>query len=146
MSVELTMRRTLSGLAPIDRIGEEALTEYAIGEELKVRARKGRHTVFSRKWFALLKVVYPHQDAWPTFDLFRRAVQRACGYFEEVNGQTFDVSISFVKMDQKEFEDLFERTLVLIETRIIPGIDRAEVEREYREVLAGYKGYPEPRE
>ena len=146
MSVELVMKRTLSGLAPVDRIGEEALSEYAIGEEVKAAVRKGRHPVFSRKWFALLQVVYPHQDAWPTFELFRKAVQRACGYFEEVNGQTFDVSVSFAKMDQKEFEDLFERTLVLIETRIIPGIDRAEVEREYRNVLAGYKGYGEPRE
>lgn len=138
MAVELTMKRTLSGFAPIDAAGEEALAEYAIGDMVKVTARKGRHPVYHRKWFALLQAVYPHQDAWPTFEMFRKAVQRACGYFEEINGQTFDVSIAFSKMDQNEFEGLFERTLVLIETRILPGVDRADVEARYREILAGY--------
>ena len=134
------MRRTLSGLSPLSAVDEEALSEYDVGSVLKVTARKGRHPVYHRKWFALLQSVYPHQDKWPTFELFRMAVQRACGFFQEINGQVFDVSIKFSKMDQDEFEQLFERTLVLIETRILPGVNREDVEQRYREILAGYRG------
>lgn len=137
MAIELTMRRTLGGLRPTDAMGEEALNEYPIGADLKIKATKGRHPVHHRKFMALLHAVYEHQDTWPTFDLFRRAVQRACGFSEVVNDQVFDVSIAWSKMDQAEFEELYKKAVHLIQTRIIPGVDSADLQRQVDEILAG---------
>ena len=137
MAVELQMKRTLAGLAPIDAMGEEMLDPYPVGCIVKVTARKGRNNKHHDKFFALLSAIYPHQDTWPTFDTFRHAVQRACGFFTEQNGQIFDVSIAFHNMDQDEFQKLYDKALHLIQTKIIPGIDRADVETRVNEILQG---------
>lgn len=132
------MRRTRRGFVVVDAAGEQELDRIPLGRVCQVKASEPVNAKFRRKWFALLQVVFPHQDNWPTFDIFRRAVQRAVGLAEVINGQVFDVSIAWHKMDDSDFRDLYERTIKLIEERIIPGIARADVEEEYRKILAGY--------
>ena len=138
MAIDIDVRVVPGGFQLVNAGGEDAHSELPMGSVHRAKVYKPRNIKFHRKWFALLQVLYPHQDSWPTFDMFRRAVQRACNYCEVVNGQVFDVSIKFHKMDNKEFEGLFERTLVLAETRIIPGINRQDVLDRWNEVMAGY--------
>ena len=138
MAAGLSMRRTPRGFVVVDAGGEEELATITVGTVCEIEAKLPVNAKFRRKWFALLRVAYPHQENWPTFDLFRRAVQRALGFAEIVNGQVFDVSLAWTSMDDGDFRELFERTIALMETRIIPGIDRADVEAEYRKILAGY--------
>ncbi len=138
MASELYMRRTLKGFICVDAAGEELISDYPVGEVVKCTIRKPRNAKFHRKWMALVQVVFAQQDYYPTFDLFRRAIQRSCGFVEIINGREFDISISWTKMDDKSFEILFEKTLVIIENHILPGINRDEVTEKYLEILKGY--------
>ena len=138
MAIEVDIRIRPGGFDLVNAAGEEAHAELPMNSVQRAKVYKPRNIKFHRKWFALLQVLFPNQEAWPTFELFRRAIQRACGYCEVVNSQVFDVSIKFSKMDETEFRELFERTLVLAETRIIPGINRQDVLDRWSEVMAGY--------
>lgn len=137
MAIDVTIRRTLGGWVPANRHDAEALDRFPVGSVARASFRKPRNPKHHAKFFALLNVVFPHQQAWPTMELFRKAIQRALGYFEEHNGMIFDVSIAFDRMDQDEFARLYERAVELMITRILPSVDRADLEREVQEILAG---------
>jgi hypothetical protein len=42
-------------------------------------------------------------------------------------------------MDQDEFEQLYERAVELILTRILPGVGREDLDRQVAEIMAGRK-------
>lgn len=143
MADTVFMQRTLGGLKATDAAGEEALAKIKPGQEVKVEITRPRHLVFHRKYFALLNVIYPHQSAYPTMTSFRGAMAVALGFGETVKlsrGRSIILphSISFASMDQTEFEQLYDKTVELILTRILPGIDRDDVAREVEQVMLGY--------
>lgn len=146
MASEIFMRRHLNSLMPVDAYGLDALQKLPSGDKdrslLKAVITVPRNAKHSRKFHALLGVVFPHQDTYPTRDSFLAAVKMALGYADSVKldkGRTIIVpnSISFGKMDQAEFDEFYEKALDLIQTRILPNINREDVEREVNEVLAG---------
>lgn len=143
MSDVVFMQRTLGGLKATDAAGEEALAKIKPGQEVKVEITRPRHIVYHRKYFALLNVIYPHQAIYPTMTSFRGAIAVALGFGETVKlsrGRSIIIpqSISFASMDQTEFEQLYDKTVELIVTRILPGIDREDVAREVEQVMLGY--------
>ena len=142
MAIEVSAKVVPGGYKLIDAAGEELHGEYPPGLIVSLNVKRPVNPKFRRKWFALLQLVFPHQDSWPTFILFRKAVQRACGFCEIVNGQIFDTSIAFHKMDDDDFAILFEKTLCLIETKIIPNVDRKDIIEQYQSILAGYDDEP----
>ena len=136
------MRRHLGALRPTDIVGEEMLRGIKTGEVVEVTVKRKRNVGHLRKWFALLNVVFPHQDTYATMETFRAAITVALGYGETVklpDGRTIIVpkSISFAKLDQKGFEELYDRAIHLILTRIVPGVGRADLEREVGEIITG---------
>ncbi len=142
MSEVLFMRKTLGGLKPTTRASEEAYERLPLNEDVKVEITRPRNLLHHRKWFALLQVIYPHQTLYPTMKTFLAAIKCALGYGETVrlpDGRTVLVpsSISFAKMDQAAFEQFYDRALDLIQTRILPGIDREDVDREVADIIAG---------
>lgn len=142
MATELFMRRALGTLRPVDAAGEEALRSMRGDEIVHVTIKRKRNERHHRKFFALLNVVFPHQDTYPTMETFRAAVTCALGFADTVklpDGRVILVprSISFANMDQTEFDAFYERAVALICTRIIPGIGRADVEREVSDIIVG---------
>lgn len=136
------MRRTLSGLAPTDAFGQETLEHITYDEQVRVEITRPRNLKHHRKFFKLLETVYAHQSLYPTMTSFRGAVEVALGHGETVKlggGRTIIIpkSISFANMDQAAFEQLYDRAVELITTRILPGLERDDVVREVDDILAG---------
>ena len=143
MADVILMRRTLTGLRAVDALGEEAIESIPLGEVVKAEITRPRNVRHHRKFFALLNVIYPHQQLYATRNSFRAAMTCALGFGETVklpDGRTIIVpgSISFAKMDQTAFEQFYDRALTLITERILPGIDRADVTEQVNSVLAGH--------
>lgn len=135
-------RRVLGSLKPIDAMGEEAIGGIKAGEVVRVEVTRPRNVKHHRKFFALLNVIYPHQTTYPTPEQFRAAITVALGFGESIKllgGRTIIVpgSISFSKMDQAEFDKFYDRAVELIATKVLPGIDRADVDREVNDILEG---------
>ena len=142
MATTLFLRRSLNSLIPADAASEEALRSIDMGDTVKAEIVRPRKLWMHRKFFALLQVIFPHQEAYPTLEELREALTIALGYYVEI--RCFDgtvqkraKSISFAKMDQAAFEQFFERAVDAIVTRILPRIDRRDVEREIADILNG---------
>lgn len=144
MAEVLFLRKTLNGLKPSNRLSQEAYDAIPLNSEVKAEITRPRHLKHHRKFFALLQVIFPHQTTYATMRAFRAALTCAAGHCETASlgdGRTILIpeSISFGKLDQAGFESFYERALDVITTRILPSIDREDVEREIADVLAGYQ-------
>lgn len=142
MSTIIILRHALGALRPTEALGEAALAEYAQGEEVKAEITRPRNLRFHKKYFALLTLLYPHQNIYPTPELFRAAVQCALGWGDAMtmlDGRIIMVarSIAFGKMDETEFGELMKRFFELAVTRILPNVNEADLMREWDEIMVG---------
>lgn len=142
MAETLFLVRTLGGLRASNTLSAEALERIPVGSEIKAEITRPRNLLHHRKFFALLQAIYPHQTSYATMRAFRAALTCAAGHCEAAtlpDGRVVLVpeSISFGKLDQAGFEQFYERALEVVLTRILPKINRADVEREVEEILAG---------
>lgn len=140
---EVFLQRRMSALRPIDEAGASALADIPQGEIVRVTIRRPRNLMHHRKFFALIKAIFPHQAHYPTEETLLAAIKVALGYGESVklhDGRTIIIpsSISFAKMDQGAFDSFYDRALHLILTKILPGVDRKDLDREVADILAGY--------
>lgn len=119
----------LGGLIPADADAKEWLEGARAGKVMKAEIRMMRNGGFHRKFFCMLKCAYDNHD-WPeietqwgpakcTYDQFRKYITVKCGYFDMVvtpqgNVRAEAKSISFAKMDQPEFEKLYNDALNFI--------------------------------
>lgn len=143
MSETVFMRRQLGSLRPVDPASAEALERIPAGQDVRVEITRPRNIQHHRKFFALLNAIFPHQSVYPTHKSFRAAMTVALGFGETYklgDGRTIIIpgSISFDKMDQAEFEQFYDRAVELIVTRILPGVGRADLNREVSDIMAGY--------
>lgn len=86
-----------------------------------------RSTPMHRRYFGLLSMVFENSEwaseRWPTLDRFREAVQMQAGHFTEgvsMNGSKLYLpeSISYSRLDQTEFAELYHRVREILLTRI----------------------------
>ena len=145
MATTLFLQRSLNSLKPVDAHGEEMLRGLPKGKHLKAVITQPRNVQHHRKFFALLNAIHPHQDTYPTIDSLLCAMKCALGYGETVelpDGRIVLVpgSISFAKMDQADFSNFYARAVALIETKILPGVDSADLKREVAEIMRGQHG------
>ena len=141
---ELFLRRHMGALRPVDAAGESVLAEIAAGEIVRAVISRPRNVQHHRKFFALIKAIFPHQELYPTEATLLAAIKVALGYGETVklpDGRAIIIpkSISFAKMDQAAFTQFYDRAVSLILTRILPGVSRADLAREVADILAGYE-------
>ena len=142
MATTIFVKRKLGSIVPVDVYAAEKLADFPPDEILKAVITRPRNHKHSRKFHALLAVIFPHQDTYPTRETFRKAIQAALGYADKINlpngGFMLEAhSIAFDKMDQTEFEAFYDRVINLIQTRILPGINRDDVNREVEEIMRG---------
>ena len=141
---ELWLIRKMDMLVPANEQSLEALRRVPADKWVLVNLRQPRNVGHHRKFMAVLQAIYPHQDMWPTFNSFRKAFIAALGFGEVVtakDGRKFiDAdSISFASMDQAEFEQFYERAMLLVQTKILPGVGRADLDRQVAEIMDGRK-------
>lgn len=133
----------LGKLSPVDPYSAETWAELPRGKVLGASIAQKRNVDHHRKFFALLNVVHPNQEAYPTIDGLLDGIKLAIGHTREaINAETGEhvfapASIAFDKMDQDQFEQFYDRAVDLICRRIIPGLGRSDLEREVNEIIAG---------
>lgn len=144
MATELWLVRRMGHLVPANEQSAELLAKLPQDRWVLASIRNPRNLKHHRKFMALVQAVYPHQDMWPTFNSFRRALTAALGHGEVVtakDGRKYieAESISFASMDQTEFEEFYNKAVDLILTRILPAVNKDDLEREVNDILAGHK-------
>ena len=111
--MEVYLKRTQSGLVALYDSDNESLRKLRIGDEVKGVLIKPRNYNFHKKFFALLNMAFENQDKYNSFDVFRAIMIMKSGFYIEVQtdkGLVFlPKSISFAKMDEVEFQDLYSR-------------------------------------
>lgn len=142
MAQTIFLKRRLGTLSPADRIAENAIADLPDDKWIKAVLTVPRNVEHHRKFFALLQAVFPHQRVYPTLDGLTAAIKCATGHGDTVklpDGRIVLVpkSISFAKMDQKGFQEFYERAVDLILTRILPNVGREDLDRQVGDILDG---------
>jgi hypothetical protein len=133
----------LGRLRPLDPRSAEIWSDLPRDRDLRARIQQPRNTKHHRQLFAMLGVVFPHQDHYATVEGLLDGIKLATGHTREtINAETGEhhlapASIAFDKMDQDAFEQFYDRAVDLICRRIIPDLGRSDLEREVNEILAG---------
>lgn len=143
MALELLLIREGTKLAAADPISFEAIETIKLKEVVTASVRRSRNPRHHKKLFALLNVVFPHQNQFANIQDLLAALKVATGYFEQ--GKTIDglpyivpKSISFASLDQTGFEQVYEKFLDIIVNKILPAVNRDELADQVNQILAGY--------
>lgn len=119
--MEILLLNTTQGLKPCEDEDYEKKKKLKIGEIYRARISKERNYDFHKKYFALIKLAWEYQNERTNdffksdIDLFRKTIEISAGHCELVYSierkEWIEIpkSISFNKMDEHEFQDLYER-------------------------------------
>jgi len=130
--MKVFMKRTQSGLVPCYDSDYELLKKIKFGDEVTCEIKKPRNYMFHKKLMALLNIAYQNQDRYEHFEHLRYVYTLKAGFFEEIvtdKGVVFKPkSISFAKMDDIEFSELYNRMIDVVIKEI--GATREMIESE----------------
>jgi len=88
-----------------------------VGSDVEVTIKKPRNYNFHKKFFALINLGFMNQDITEVFEDWRAIVIMKCGYYRQIETDKGVVwlpkSISFAKMDESEFSELYNKVLDL---------------------------------
>ena len=149
--METCLKKTSHGLVPDDPDTGEWYEKLKIGENVHGPLRKHRLTWMHRKYFALLNVGYSNWTPGKinskygvpekNFDRFRKDTAILAGFFDiviRIDGTTRPEakSISFAKMEQEEFDRLYNRTIDVFLKHIYgKGGSKKEIDKIVRDYL-----------
>ena len=132
--------RTLAGAVPAFESDKKAFSRFKIGEMYPAKILEPRNIKFHRKFFALLNLAFENQERIEKFNNFRSDVTIQAGFYEtyiNLNGEEVKVarSISFAKMKNPEFEDLYNACFRVILNKVLIGSTINEIEEELLKFL-----------
>jgi len=116
---DLMMTKSFGKLEPADQVAIDYLKSLSVGEVVRVKVTKPRNGTFHRKHFALLQLGFKNQEAFDSFDDWRKAVTIETGFYRDRKMYDGTVmreakSLSFSSMDELEFARLFNATVQVI--------------------------------
>ena len=138
-----SLLRTPNGLMPADKATEEYLAKVKPGEVIHGDIKRYRNPKFHRKLFALLNLGFEYWTPGivsskygvpeKNFDRFREDCIILAGYYHTTIRLDGTVrveadSISFSNMDEDTFDGLYQNILTVILQKVLPNMERAEVE------------------
>ena len=147
---EVYLTNTGTGLVPSSQQDSEALGVIRLGQQVKAKISRPRNLKFHRKFFALLNVGF---DAWEpeekeykghpiqkNFERFRHDVIIAAGFYDiapDINGNPRAIakSISFGKMDEAKFEQVYSKVADVLLQRILKTYTRDDLDRVVEEII-----------
>jgi hypothetical protein len=142
MATDVLLVREKNGFAAADPTSAEVIQGMKHGEVVTATIRRTRNPRFHRLFWALLNLVFENQDRYTTLEQLLDAVKLNIGYFDlvtipgKVPTQICKLrSISFAKMDETSFRQFFDKAVVFIVADVVPGIDRADLERQVLEIV-----------
>ena len=97
----------------------ELAKKLKVGVEYQCEIKRPRNYNFHKKYFALITMLYDNQERYINIDHLRKDLTIEAGFYTvRKNLQGVDVyeanSISFSKMKQNDFDDLYSKTLDVI--------------------------------
>ena len=127
------MKRTISGLVALYSSDYDQLAKIRIGEEVKASISRPRNYKFHKKYMALINLCFENQDHYSDIQTFRYILQMKAGFFEIVETHEgkkvfFPKSISFAKMEENEFQEVYNKVLDVVLKFL--GIDNEQFESE----------------
>lgn len=147
MATKILLAKSFRAFRPADADAEEfidSLSENEIVEADIQRKRKSRSLAHNRKFWALMNVVHANQfrTDYKTTKALVNAIKICLGHADIIElpsgaRHSCPNSISFAKMDQREFEAFYDAVVHLVLTEFLPGIGSAALEREVTEIMLG---------
>lgn len=150
----------LSGsLHPASDKDAEILSKFKSGDPVRVKLTRPRNYEFHKKYFSLLNFAFdywePPEADMPTyiamknitlnksFDRFRKDIAILAGFYEasyRMNGEVRleAKSVSFSKMSEDEFEELYTKTIDVIVQHVLPGQYTGDMLRQTVDMAMGY--------
>ncbi len=93
----------------------EKIKKIKEGRMIKCEISAPRNMVLHRKFFSLINLVYKNQEKYNNKDKLREDLIINAGFFDEIIGENGIIkkakSISIEKMNQDEFDNLYNRVL-----------------------------------
>ena len=140
---EINLMKQAGALIPSDSMTVKYLESIKVGDVIHANFKKMRSPQFHRKYFALLNFAFEHMEQCdhryngeivePNFDEFRNNLCILAGHYTKV----FDLSgvihfraksISFAKMDETEFSDLYDKTITVILRKVLNNYSRKDLD------------------
>jgi len=122
--MKILLTKTPLGFIPAFDSDYEEAKKIGNGNTIEATIKKKRNILFHRKYFALLKCIFhnlpeKYNDSIRNIDDLLVAVKFATGHIRKVfglNGEVNEIplSISFDKMDDYEFQDIYNDTLNIL--------------------------------
>lgn len=143
MATEIRVRRVLNRLVPVDKMSEDDLLQLDADKEFDCKVWNKRKEGHHRKYFALVNAIFPHQTGYATVKALHDQLKIAVGFSYEARDlatgetRTYPDSIAFDNIDQTEFEQVYDRIVEVVLTRILPGVGRRDLEAQVHDILAG---------
>jgi hypothetical protein len=129
------MRRVPEGLLDLD--GE--LDGIPVGETVRVAVQrlKGRSGAFHRKYWALLRVIHSYLENPIDFEVFRKSIQVAVGWYDYGLGNVkIPKSISFRSMPPEQFDWLYDSVLQYALDGLIPTtVSKEDLDKQIEEMI-----------
>ena len=138
--MKLMVVNTPRGLIPYGDDDSEEKRKLKLGEVYSVEIKVVRNVQFHRKYFALISYAWEFLNeretaAFGTKEGFRKSVEIAAGHYEpqyDLKTRSYvhvPKSISFSRMDEASFSDLYGRVKDVIFSLIGDRVSEAEFER-----------------
>lgn len=113
------------------------------GQIIEVEYKKPRNPLFHNKFMSMVRVVYDNQEQYEHIEQLLNAIKIDLGYYDSYTVRGYEVaiprSISFAKMDEIEFEELYDKAVTLVLARYLPTVEKHELEHYVNEI-ARYAG------
>lgn len=143
MAVDVRVKRVMDRLVPADKVSADELAELPTDAILRCQITRPRNPRHHAKYWALISAIFPHQKAYPTRNQLHKQLKKAVGFtIETVNLMTGEIeyeadSMAWDNLDQKGFEEVYERIVDVILTRVLPGVGRRDLEAQVMDILEG---------
>jgi len=137
---DVTLVRTLSGLAPADDHAREVLRRWNVGEQLRADIRKPRSLRTLRRYWALVRLTYENCEQFKSEQQVHQYLKIRAGHCTPIvsksTGEVFLVpdSISYDRLDETEFRAVWERVVQVVADEIL-GTGVPEIEAEIMRIV-----------
>lgn len=135
------MERTLSGLTPADDMAKDALRRLHVGDVVRVEFSRPRHLASLRRWWALVHLICHQTDQFKSADIAHQWLKLMAGHAQQIvsktTGEVYLVadSIAFSRLDETEFQDVWQRAVRAVIEHILPGVTDNEIETEIMQIV-----------
>ena len=131
--MELYLTKRDDGLfAPAYNSDYEVAKKVKPGETVKGSITRPRNMKFHKKFFALLNLGFENQEQYEDFESFRAVVTMKAGFYKYITTEKGYIylpkSISFSKMEDFEFAELYDKVLDVLLKML--GTNKEDLEQE----------------